>query len=377
MIVKDNQLEAAFTYAGDSPLMRLDEQGNAVYYLTDAIGSVIALVDGNGEKIADFSYDSFGNLQTSGELPLHLGGDFRFQGQWLESNTDFYHFRARYYDPQTGRFLSRDPVEVIETVPQSSNPYQFVYNNPLIYSDPTGLYTISEVNVNRIIQDLLSAMRTEVVDALKQNAIDKAQGIVGDLVSRFISTVAPDISAYGEIANLALNTPPGPDQRMGLDYIGNITEEFIMDIGVCPVLTATGLDRYLWKEPTITRGGKPTHDGSQCNEEGSPSPRRQRPRPDFAISAFPPKTLKTSFTARKAWLVGDIKTTTAGVERHIDRNHNQWQAIKNFAKTRQYVPSALYITFFDDGNRTVETRLENEALSQGVILRILPLISRP
>ena len=69
----------------------------------------------------------------------------------------------------------------------------------------------------------------------------------------------------------------------------------ILDIGVCPVLSAAGLDRYLWREPTITTGGKPTHNGYQCNEEGSPPPRRPRPRPDFVISAFPPKTLKTSF----------------------------------------------------------------------------------
>ena len=33
------------------------------------------------------------------------GGDFRFQGQWLESTTDLYHFRARYYEPESGRFV--------------------------------------------------------------------------------------------------------------------------------------------------------------------------------------------------------------------------------------------------------------------------------
>ena len=53
-MVKDEQVEAAFSYVGDSPLVRVDESGNGVYYLTDALGSVIGLVDGNGEKIADF-----------------------------------------------------------------------------------------------------------------------------------------------------------------------------------------------------------------------------------------------------------------------------------------------------------------------------------
>jgi YD repeat-containing protein len=86
----------AYVYAGNEPLMRLDAAGNPVYYLTDAIGSTIGLVDGNGQEVAEFRYDSFGNLRAgSGALPGNLGGDFRFQGQWLDGATGLYHMRAR------------------------------------------------------------------------------------------------------------------------------------------------------------------------------------------------------------------------------------------------------------------------------------------
>jgi RHS repeat-associated protein len=77
--------------------------------------------------MARFNYDSFGKLRnasgTGASLPGNAGGDFRFQGQWLDEATGLYNFRARYYDPETGRFMSYDPIELIEMEPESSNPY--------------------------------------------------------------------------------------------------------------------------------------------------------------------------------------------------------------------------------------------------------------
>ncbi|NEQ99707.1 MAG: hypothetical protein F6K30_23900, partial [Cyanothece sp. SIO2G6] len=105
---------SSYVYAGAMPLMRLDEDGDPIYYLTDAMGSVIGLADGDGSSAANIHYDSFGNVRSAtGEqatVAEGVRGDFRFQSQWLESDTDLYHFRARYHDPEVGRFISRDPV---------------------------------------------------------------------------------------------------------------------------------------------------------------------------------------------------------------------------------------------------------------------------
>ena len=77
--------------------------------------------------MAQFNYDNFGNLRnasgTGAFLLGNAGGDFRFQGQWLDETTGLYNFRARYYGPETGRFMSYDPIELIEMEPESSNPY--------------------------------------------------------------------------------------------------------------------------------------------------------------------------------------------------------------------------------------------------------------
>jgi RHS repeat-associated protein len=148
--------------------MRLDANGNTVYYLTDAMGTVIGLVDRTGESSGKFLYDPFGSILSQVGGDTTAGGDFRFQGQWLESESGLYHFRARDYDPETGLFLSRDPVDIIEMAPESFNPYQFVYNNPYVYSDPTGMITLTELNAAQNMQSILANIRTYAGNQAKE-----------------------------------------------------------------------------------------------------------------------------------------------------------------------------------------------------------------
>lgn len=56
----------------------------------------------------------------------------------MDPESSMYFLRARYYDPFTGRFISRDPVKGSLTDPQSQNPYSYAINNPINSSDPSG-----------------------------------------------------------------------------------------------------------------------------------------------------------------------------------------------------------------------------------------------
>jgi RHS repeat-associated protein len=182
----NGNLLSNYVYAGGhTPFMRIDSNGNPVYYLTDAMGSVIGLADGTGAEAGDFRYDSFGNLRGLSGTPTliaPMGGDFRFQGQWLEAETGLYHFRARDYDAHTGRFISRDPIDIVETEPESFNPYQFVYNNPLVYSDPTGMFTMIEINASIETQKILNGIQAQIVNQARQYFIDQAKGVAGNLI---------------------------------------------------------------------------------------------------------------------------------------------------------------------------------------------------
>ena len=64
----------------------------------------------------------------------------RFAGEYTDAETGFVYLRARYYDPATGQFLSRDPIEAI-----TRSPYAYVHGNPLNYTDPLGLLSLKGV----------------------------------------------------------------------------------------------------------------------------------------------------------------------------------------------------------------------------------------
>jgi len=83
------------------------------------------------------SYDPYGN-RLSGNSTI----DFQFKGEQPSADTGLTFMRARYYDPSTGRFISRDPVEGVLNNPQSQNGYSYAHNDPINKADPSGLWYI-------------------------------------------------------------------------------------------------------------------------------------------------------------------------------------------------------------------------------------------
>src|SRR5512146_2032922 len=83
------------------------------FYEADGLGSVTSLTDGSGQIAASYTYDSFGNVTASTGT---LSNSFQYTGRELDSETGLYYYRARYYKPATGRFLSEDPVKFAEGI---------------------------------------------------------------------------------------------------------------------------------------------------------------------------------------------------------------------------------------------------------------------
>ncbi len=87
-----------------------------------------------------YHLDAFGNvLHAAGITP----NPYRLHGQHFDPSAKLYYLRARWYDPNTGVFLGRDPAEGIATAPQSLNKYAFTHNNPVVRFDPAGRQTTS------------------------------------------------------------------------------------------------------------------------------------------------------------------------------------------------------------------------------------------
>ncbi|MFE6132967.1 RHS repeat-associated core domain-containing protein [Streptomyces sp. NPDC056437] len=104
--------------------------GTSYYYLTDAIGSVVAVADESGAKVNAYAYSPRGvqRAGTSEQVPQ----PYRFAGGFQDP-TGLYHYAARYYDPNLGRFTSPDPSG------QEKNPYLYAEGDPVNRIDPTGL----------------------------------------------------------------------------------------------------------------------------------------------------------------------------------------------------------------------------------------------
>jgi RHS repeat-associated protein len=102
-----------------------------VWSLADRQGSVVDLVDVQGNVLNHFVYDSFGNRTAT------TAADFRFgyTGRELDGESGLYYYRARYYDPSLGRFISEDPIGFSAG---DTNLYRYVSNSPTNFTDPTG-----------------------------------------------------------------------------------------------------------------------------------------------------------------------------------------------------------------------------------------------
>ncbi len=85
-----------------------------------------------GSLAQSYGYDSF-SKQTSSSGSL--ANPFQYTGREIGPQTGLYYYRARYYDPLVGRFLSEDP----EGFGASVNSYAYVDNDPVDWMDPTGL----------------------------------------------------------------------------------------------------------------------------------------------------------------------------------------------------------------------------------------------
>jgi RHS repeat-associated protein len=130
----DGSLAALYTHALgiDEPLTMLRDNTMS-YYLADGLGSVTSLTDAKGNIASTYRYDSFGNLTAS---TGSISNPFRYTGRVLDAETGLYFYRARYYDPSIGRFLSEDPIRFGGGI----NFYRYVQNNPINLIDPLGLY---------------------------------------------------------------------------------------------------------------------------------------------------------------------------------------------------------------------------------------------
>lgn len=117
------------TGPGGLPLEQISASGNPLYYQHDQLGSTRLITDVGANVVASYTYDSYGNVTSP---PPTITNPFQFAGGYADSESSLLYMRARYYDPASGSFLTKDPLSATE-------PYSYAADSPLNLVDPSGL----------------------------------------------------------------------------------------------------------------------------------------------------------------------------------------------------------------------------------------------
>lgn len=111
-------------------ILQTDKEGIGCYFTQDGLGSVVDVINGLGNVIEAFIYGAYGCPETLSAT----GNSYMFTGRPFEEETGLYYYRARYYAPELGRFISVDVFGLTEGI----NRYHYTYNNPISSIDPSG-----------------------------------------------------------------------------------------------------------------------------------------------------------------------------------------------------------------------------------------------
>jgi RHS repeat-associated protein len=167
------------SYTHGNDLISQTRDGVNSFYHVDGLGSTRGLSDASGNLVDTYSYQAFGELLNSS------GGNenkYLFAGEQFDPVLGDYYNRARYYDPESGRFTKRDDYEGQTSNPTSLHKYIYANGNPINFNDPSGLFTIGEAVAALAIIDTLTIhaiLNTGIFFAGTQEPTDNVVVYVG------------------------------------------------------------------------------------------------------------------------------------------------------------------------------------------------------
>jgi len=194
----------------DERFARNDVTGRT-YFLTDALNSTIALTDTTGAIVQKYSYDPYGNV-TQSDTSTGFTNPYQYTGR--EADTPWlYYYRARYYSPVIGSFISEDPLGFGGG---QSSFYAYAGGDSVNNIDPTGLQLgAGAIPAGAAIVITGCAISSACSHAL-QNAVQSASNAISDVCSSKTpcppcKTVSGQVVPLGTIAHRPLDTPNTPE----------------------------------------------------------------------------------------------------------------------------------------------------------------------
>ncbi len=138
-----------FTYGINGHPMSVKYENEEYYYITNALGDVIGILDSNGNEVVTYIYDAWGNCildDDSEEFDLGYLNPLRYRGYVYDEETKLYYLQSRYYNPDICRFISADSISYLgaDGTPVSYNLFAYRGNSPVLHN-----HTVkSDINSN-------------------------------------------------------------------------------------------------------------------------------------------------------------------------------------------------------------------------------------
>ncbi|MEE4331809.1 MAG: RHS repeat-associated core domain-containing protein, partial [Wenzhouxiangella sp.] len=207
----------SFRYGLDLISRESADQG-ARYFHTDALGSTRLLTDEATQATDRYAYTGYGVLASSSGSS---DNEHLYAGERLEEETGNYDLRARYYDPGSGRFLSRDPFPGLLEQPILLHPYLYGSVDPINNIDPSGLFSIVDVTASlNIIAQNIAIRYPQVCTAVGAAEKFATAASIAGIALTFISQ--PQSPRFGKYA-FSLEVPRtfSPLETIDYEYTGD------------------------------------------------------------------------------------------------------------------------------------------------------------
>ncbi len=220
----------------DNLLSFTDHTTSTTYYaIKDHQNTILALVDSTGTIVESYEYSAYGEIldvkdATGNSIANQqsvIGNRYTFQGREIDWATGLMYFRARWYNPETGRWLSKDPIGISGGL----NLYEAFGSSPVNYRDPSGLWTVVIGGAAQIqllpsggVDGGLAVGHSEengwsigFVESLS-GGLGTPSGFAGGFIQVTNADSVSDLDGFSLQAGGSLEFGPA----VGLDYVGGI-----------------------------------------------------------------------------------------------------------------------------------------------------------
>jgi len=143
------------------------------YYLQDEHGNVTYMVNESGEVVNAYDYDAFGKAIFT--LETGASNAIRYTSEYQDVESGLYYLRARYYNPEIGRFTSEDSYRASRENPFRLNLYTYCHNDPINFVDPSGHWEIGDEKLSKSAQKKIKRLTDEYFGTSNQDKRSRIQ----------------------------------------------------------------------------------------------------------------------------------------------------------------------------------------------------------